>query len=163
MYTSWGTRVLAWLIDWVPFLVLVGIGSAFLATMQNVETVCITQDSEYELGDFCAASNNGPSGLAWTAFVVLTLVGLAFVIWNNGYKQGTTGSSIGKGIMKFKVVGEATGQPIGFGMSVARELIYLVAYLVCGILWLVAVLFPLWDAKRQSLVDKLIKTVCLPL
>jgi uncharacterized RDD family membrane protein YckC len=163
IYTPWSKRVLAWLIDWLPLFILSGIGSIFLATMQKVETVCITQDSEYQLGDFCASDNSGPSGLAWTIWAVLTLIGLAFVIWNNGYKQGITGSSIGKGIMKFKVVGEATGQPIGFGMSFGRELVYIVAYFACGIVWLVAVLFPLWDAKRQSLVDKLFKTVCLPL
>jgi len=162
-YTPWLTRVLAWLIDWVPVAILSGIGSILLATMQKVETVCVTDDSEYQLGDFCATGSNGPSGLAWTLFIVLEIMALAYVIWNLGYKQGTTGSSIGKGVMKFKIVGEATGRPIGFGPSTGRELIYLVAYLACGIVWLVAVLFPLWDAKRQTLVDKLIKTVAVPL
>jgi uncharacterized RDD family membrane protein YckC len=162
-YTPWLTRVLAWLIDWAPVLILSGIGSILLVTMQNVETVCITDDSEYQLGDFCATGSNGPSGLAWTLFAVLELLSLAYIVWNLGLRQGTTGSSIGKGIMKFKVVGEETGRPIGFGKSLVRELIYIVAYGLCGIVWIVAVLFPLWDPKRQSLVDKLVKTVCVPL
>jgi hypothetical protein len=38
-----------------------------------------------------------------------------------------------------------------------------VAYFACGILWLVAVLFPLWDTKRQTLVDKIVSTIALPL
>jgi uncharacterized RDD family membrane protein YckC len=163
VYTPWLTRVLAWLIDWLPVGIISGIGSIFLVTMQKVDTVCVTDSSEYQLGDFCATGNNGPTGLAWTLFILLELVALAFIIWNLGYKQGTTGSSIGKGIMKFKVVDEDTGQPIGFGKSVLRELVYIVAYFVCGIIWIVAVLFPLWDPKRQTLVDKLIKTVALPL
>jgi uncharacterized RDD family membrane protein YckC len=162
-YTPWQTRALAWLIDWLPFLILSGIGFACLATLQKVETVCITDDSGLDLGEFCATGNNGPSGLGWTLGILLPLIGLAFLVWNCGMKQGTTGSSIGKGIMKFKIVGEETGQPIGFGMSLVRELIYVVAYFVCGILWLVAVLFPLWDPKRQTLVDKLIKTIALPI
>lgn len=162
-YTPWLTRVLAWLIDWLPVGILSGIGSILLVTMQEVETVCVTDGSEYQLGDFCASGNNGPTGLAWILFIVLELVALAFVIWNLGYKQGTTGSSIGKGIMNFKIVDEQTHQPIGFGKSVGRELVYFIANAVCGILWLVAVLFPLWDPKRQTLVDKLIKTVALPL
>ena len=91
------------------------------------------------------------------------MIALAYVIWNLGYRQGTTGSSIGKGIMKFKIVSEKTGQPIGFGMSVVRELIYLVFAGLCGIIWLIAVLFPLWDVKRQTLVDKIISTIALPL
>ena len=48
-------------------------------------------------------------------------------------------------------------------MSVVREIIYIVAARLCGIVWLIAVLFPLWDSKRQSLADKIISTVCLPL
>src|SRR6195952_1340834 len=162
-YTPWLTRVLAWLIDWAPVAILSGIGSIFLVTMQKVETVCITDDSEYQLGDFCATGNNGPSGLAWILFIVLELIALAYIVWNLGLKQGTTGSSIGKGIMKFKIVGEETGQPIGFGKSVLRELVYIVPYGLCGIVWVVAVLFPLFDPKRQTLVDKLVKTVALPL
>ncbi len=48
-------------------------------------------------------------------------------------------------------------------MSVVRELVYIVFSALCGIVWLVAVLFPLWDPKRQTLVDKIIKTIALPL
>ena len=162
-YTPWLTRVLAWLIDWAPVAILSGIGSIFLVTLQKVETVCVTDDSEYQLGDFCATGSNGPSGVAWAIYGVLELISLAYLIWNLGLKQGNTGSSVGKGIMKFKVVGEETGQPIGFGKSVVRELIYIVANFVCFFPWLLAVLFPLWDQKRQSLVDKLVKTVCVPL
>lgn len=161
-YTPWLTRVLAWLIDWLPVGILSGLGSIFLVTMQKVETVCVTDSSEYQLGDFCATGSNGPTGLAWALFIVLELVAVAFVFWNLGYKQGTTGSSIGKGIMSFKVVDEQTGQPIGFGKSAAREIVYFVAYSACGIVWLIAVLFPLWDPKRQTLVDKLFNTVALP-
>ena len=159
----WVTRVLAWLIDWAPIAILSGLGSIFLVTMQKVDTVCITDDSQYQLGDFCATGNNGPTGVAWTIYAVLEVISLAYLIWNLGLKQGKTGSSLGKGIMKFKVVGEDTGQPIGFGKSFGRELVYIVAYAVCFVPWLVAVLWPLWDPKRQSGVDKLIKTVCVPL
>lgn len=162
-YTPWATRAIAWLIDWVPPMVLWGIGGIVLTTMQKVEEVCITDDSEYNLGEFCATGANGPSGAAWGIFALLWLVAIAFVLWNNGMKQGTTGSSIGKGIMKFKVVDQVTGQPIGAGKSIGRELVYLVFYFVCGILWLVAVLFPLWDPLRQTLVDKIMKTVAVPL
>jgi hypothetical protein len=49
-------------------------------------------------------------------------------------------------------------------MSLLREVIYWVGAGLCfGILWLVAVLFPLWDPKRQTLVDKILTNVALPL
>src|SRR6201994_3346042 len=108
-YTPWATRALAWLIDYVPYLIIVGIGYGIEAATQ--ETVCVSDTSGYDLGDFCATGN---STLGVASFLISVVIGLAYIIWNYGYKQGTTGSSIGKGIMKFKVVGEATGQPIGF-------------------------------------------------
>ncbi len=93
------------------------------------------------------------------AVIIATLVGLAYLVWNYGYRQGTTGSSIGKSIMKFKVVSEKTGAPIGFGMSVVRQIAHVVDAIICYI----GYLFPLWDPKRQTLADKIISTVCLPL
>jgi uncharacterized RDD family membrane protein YckC len=80
-------------------------------------------------------------------------------VWNYGYRQGTTGSSIGKSVMKFKVVSEKTWQPIGFGLSVVRQLAHVVDLIICFI----GFLFPLWDAKRQTLADKIMTTVCVPL
>ena len=120
----------------------------------------MTDSSDYNLGEFCAT---GASTSGQTALAVSVVLGYVFVIWNLGYRQGKTGSSIGKAIMKFKVVSERTGQPIGFWLSLVREVLYSVASYLCFILWLVAVLFPLWDTKRQSLADKIVTSVCLPL
>jgi uncharacterized RDD family membrane protein YckC len=153
-YTPWLTRVLAWLIDSIPIFIVYGIG--WLLLIGTRETACITDTSEYDLGEFCAT---GASTLGQISMVIAWLVVLAYVIWNYGYRQGTTGSSIGKSIMKFKVVSEKTGQPIGFGMSVVRQ----IAHIVDGIICYIGYLFPLWDNKRQTLADKIMTTVCLPL
>lgn len=157
-YTPWGTRVLAYIIDYIPYAIILGIG--WLLLIGTRETACITDTSEYDLGEFCAT---GASTIGQVSIALAGLIALAYVVWNLGYRQGTTGSSIGKSMMKFKIVSEKTGQPIGFGMSVVRELIYLVFAGLCGIIWLVAVLFPLWDEKRQTLVDKIISTIAVPL
>lgn len=158
-YTPWLTRVLAWLIDFIPLAILEGIGWGLL--LGTRETACITDTSEYNLGQFCAT---GASTLGQVSIAITGILALVYWIWNLGYRQGTTGSSIGKSIMKFKIVSEKTGQPIGFGMSLLREVIYWVSAGLCfGILWLVAVLFPLWDPKRQTLVDKILSNVALPL
>ncbi len=86
------------------------------------------------------------------------LLSFAYAFWNWGYRQGTTGSSIGKSVAKFKVVSEKTGRPVGFGMSIVRQLAHIVDSIIC----FVGYLFPLWDAKRQTLADKIMSTVCLP-
>jgi RDD family len=62
-------------------------------------------------------------------------------------------------VMKFKVVSEKTWQPIGFGMSIVRQ----IAHFVDGAICYIGYLFPLWDAKRQTLADKIMSTVCVAL
>jgi hypothetical protein len=153
-YTPWLTRVLAWIIDYIPYAIIVGIGYGIEAATQ--ETVCVSDSSEYNLGDFCATGN---STLGVAAFLISVVIGLAYIVWNYGYRQGTTGSSIGKSILKFKVVSEKTWQPIGFGMSIVRQLAHFVDAIICYI----GYLFPLWDPKRQTLADKIMSTVCVPI
>ena len=155
-YTPWGTRVLAYLIDYIPVLILLGIGYGIaFATADNN-----CYGDTYGYGGGCTSEF---SGIGFALLALTWIAGIAYWVWNLGYKQGTTGSSIGKGRMKFKIVSESTGQPVGFGMSFLREVLYWVASAVCGIVWIVAVLFPLWDQKRQTLVDKILNHVALPL
>jgi uncharacterized RDD family membrane protein YckC len=152
-YTPWLTRVFAWLIDFIPVAILEGIGYGLLLGTQ--ETACMTDTSEYDLGEFCST---GASTLGQASFIITWLLSIAYLVWNYGYRQGTTGSSIGKTIMKFKVVSEKTGQPIGFGMSIVRQL----AHIIDGAICYIGFLFPLWDAKRQTIADKIMTTICLP-
>ena len=55
------------------------------------------------------------------------------------------------------MVSEKTGQPIGFGMSLVRQM----AHFVDSIFY-IGYLMPLWDTKRQTIADKLMTTVCVP-
>ncbi|WP_375488358.1 RDD family protein, partial [uncultured Mycobacterium sp.] len=152
-YTPWVTRVVAFFVDYFPYAIIIGIG--WLVLLGTEQTACVTDISRYAVDQVCAS---GYSMFGVTTFWLAQLVGLAYVVWNYGYRQGTTGSSIGKSLMKFKVVSENNGQPIGFGMSVVRQLAHLVDSIICYI----GYLFPLWDAKRQTLADKIMSTVCLP-
>jgi uncharacterized RDD family membrane protein YckC len=142
-YTPWLTRVLAALIDYVPFAVALGIGWGINLALAPSAT---------------CTSDCGPSTIGLLAELIFTLVGLAYLVWNYGYRQGITGSSFGKSKMKFKVVSEVTGQPVGFGVSVVRQLAHFVDAIICYI----GFVLPLWDAKRQTLADKIMTTVCLP-
>jgi uncharacterized RDD family membrane protein YckC len=154
-YTPWVTRFIAYLIDAAPAIGLVVIG--WILLMATRGEACETIDYGYGYGstEVCAT---GTTGLGWMLLWLCYLAAFAYAIWNWGYKQGTTGSSIGKGMQKFKVVSEKTGQPIGFGMSVVRQLAHGIDGAICGI----GYLFPLWDKKRQTIADKLLTTVCVP-
>jgi uncharacterized RDD family membrane protein YckC len=158
-YTPWFTRVLAYVIDSIPVYLLGAIGVVVLIAMQRIETVCVTDDSEFNLGEYCATGKNGPSTVAWIIFSLCILIAIVFLLWNFVVRQGNTGSSIGKQMMKFKVVSEQTQQPIGVGKSFIRQ----IAHAIDGAVCYIGFLFPLWDAKRQTIADKIMKTVCVPL
>jgi uncharacterized RDD family membrane protein YckC len=71
-------------------------------------------------------------------------------------KQGTTGQSIGKGVMNIKVVGENTGQPLGTGGAFVRWLMHT---FVDGAICYLGFLWPLWDDKKQTWGDKVASSV----
>lgn len=149
-YTPWLTRVAAWFIDYIPVFIIAGIGQG-IAVLTG-DNNCVTTGG----GVACTSSYSVVGSLV---SLLASLLSLAYVVWNYGYRQGTTGSSIGKSVMKFKVVSEKTWQPIGFGLSVVRQLAHFVDAIICYI----GYLFPLWDSKRQTLADKIMTTVCVPL
>ena len=66
-----------------------------------------------------------------------------------------TGQAWGRKALGIRLVGQATGQPIGAGAAFVRDLAHVVDSIICGI----GYLFPLWDAQRQTLADKVCKTV----
>ena len=149
-YTPWLTRVGARLIDSVPLAVILAVG--WLVLQNSVDSLCVANDVD----QLCSV---GYSTVGMTVMWGAVLAGLAYLVWNYGYRQGRTGSSIGKSVLKFKVVSENTGEPIGFGMSVLRQIVHVIDIAI----FYIGYLFPLWTAKRQTLADKIMATVCLPL
>ncbi|HWM36524.1 MAG TPA: RDD family protein [Streptomyces sp.] len=97
----------------------------------------------------------GPETAAGVIFALLgflALIGLG--LWMI-YQEGTTGQTPGKKIVGTRLLGEATGQPIGFGMAFARRLAHILDSLPCYLGWL----WPLWDDKKQTFADKICSTV----
>lgn len=74
-----------------------------------------------------------------------------------GYKSGTTGVTFGRSLAKTKLISAETGQPIGVTNGIVRQLAHIVDTIICYIGWL----FPLWDAQKQTLADKIMKTVVI--
>jgi uncharacterized RDD family membrane protein YckC len=86
-------------------------------------------------------------------FAVIAIVG-----YNRWYEAGKTGQSWGKKALGLKLISERTGQPIGVFQAFVRDICHCVDCLFC----FMGFLFPLWDAKRQTLADKIMRTVVIP-
>jgi uncharacterized RDD family membrane protein YckC len=85
---------------------------------------------------------------------LLTLAALAWGIYN-AYLQGQTGQSTGKKQGGLRLLREDDGQVIGGGAGIGRFFLHIIDALPCylGFLW------PLWDAKKQTFADKIMRTV----
>jgi uncharacterized RDD family membrane protein YckC len=89
---------------------------------------------------------------------LIWLASLAWTAYNRWYQAGRTGQSLGKKVLKLRLVSEETGQPIGMLMAFVRDICHIIDSVIC----FVGYLFPLWDAKRQTIADKIVKTVVIP-
>lgn len=92
---------------------------------------------------FGAAS--GLAGMAW-------LAGAGYVAWLNGSK----GQSPGKAMMGLKLLRDDDGSTLGGPAGLVRAFtLWGLGVFSLGLLWLVAVLWPLWDRRKQALHDKI--------
>jgi len=92
----------------------------------------------------------------WAVLVFLLGLAISFGLWlwNRVFRQGKTGQSVGKTVLKLRLVDGVNTQPIGPAKALGRELI---AW-VFGNVPLIDVLWPLWDQKKQTLHDKVMDT-----
>jgi uncharacterized RDD family membrane protein YckC len=149
-YAHWGRRVGAYFIDGAllaPFYAVAMIG--FLLIFSGSTTDPVT--NQVTLG------SSAPAG-----FAVAGVAGLAMIVfgfWNQVFRQGRRGASLGKQWLNLMVVSENDGRPIGALLTFVRQLVHILDSLACYVGWL----WPLWDAKRQTFADKIMSTVVLHL
>ncbi len=137
--SQWGT-----LADWPQRAIGIIIDWAFLVVIWIVGYIIVVILSQI----------SGALGALF--FLVLWLFELVSWLYM-GYLVGTNGRSPGMAIMGLKCIGDESGQIIGGGTGVIRSIAHIVDSIICYIGWL----FPLWDVKRQTIADKIMKTVVL--
>ncbi len=129
-YSSWGRRVGAYLLDsLVIFLPLVVLVGIFVAADIWVGVV-----------------------IAYIASLVVPFV--YFTVMHGG----ESGATYGKRWLGIRVVSGETGDSIGYGRAFGRYAITVV-FSIFFIPLLLDYLWPLWDAKNQTLHDKLVGSV----
>ncbi len=150
-YASWGARVGAYLIDrlivGVPAAIFYGIGFAVGSKDMN----CTTDSSDTSYSTSC-------SGGLSAGGLVLVLIGAAIAVIGGLYLiylEGTTGQTPGRKLLGIKLIREADGQTLGFGMAFVRQICHIVDTLPCYLGWL----WPIWDAKKQTFADKIMSSI----
>ena len=146
-YARWAKRVWANLIDHLPgYLGLIIFYTGYVMWLIAI------MDSSGETVPF------GTGGAAMIVGAVIMLASIGWNIYNRWLVGGRTGQSLGKRVIKIKLISEQTDQPIGAMNAFLRDLVHIldaVAYV--GYLW------PLWDDKRQTFADKIMRTIVIDL
>jgi uncharacterized RDD family membrane protein YckC len=106
------------------------------------------------LGGYDASAYGPGTAMAWIGLLYALLI----IAYNRWRLQGRTGQSWGKRVLNLKLVRMADKTPIGGRMAFVRDLANLVDIWP---LFGVGFLFPLWTVRRQTLPDKVMKTVVL--
>ncbi|AEH10732.1 serine/threonine protein kinase [Candidatus Protofrankia datiscae] len=93
-----------------------------------------------------SSSADGISGLIFFASIIIMCC-----------LEGVTGQTPGRRIARIRLVRELDGRPLGLGRAFVRRLCHFLDALpfYVGFLW------PLWDAKRQTFADKIMKSVVI--
>ncbi|WP_425300830.1 protein kinase domain-containing protein [Nocardia cyriacigeorgica] len=136
-YAGWVQRAGAALLDGLPAGLLAGLGIGLARASSG------------------AHSAGGSSGGGLVVMMLCYAGLIAYLIWNVGFRQGRSGQTWGKTVAGISVVAAQTGRPLGVGRSIGRQLAHIVDALPCYL----GFLFPLWDAKAQTLADKIAGSV----
>ena len=146
---SWGDRVMAYLLDQLLM------APAWILYIAGFIVLIVNSGTKNSRGVTVGVNAAGMT----TGMLMLAVSGLFFAgvgIWNLWIRQGRTGQSWGKSKRGLYIVGQETGALIGMGNNILRQLAHIVdSAIYIGYLW------PLWDAHKQTLADKIMKTVVI--
>ena len=144
-YANWSQRVRARLIDQGP-------------TYVGLIIFCVG----YLIFIVRLASSGGSAAQLERPAVVMIigigvmLASLGWIAYNRWQMAGKTGQSAGKRVIRIRLLGEETNAPIGPKNAFLRDLVH-----ILDALTLVGYLWPLWDDKRQTFADQVMKTVVI--
>lgn len=143
VYAHWGKRVGAQVIDGT-------IATSVVMALVAFSGMTAVPDGLNAMGE----PTNTPTRAGAIALIAASIWAVGWQFWNRCIRQDRAGQTVGKSILKIRLVSWATGQPIGIGMAFVRDIAHFVDQ-ICylGYLW------PLWDPRKQTFADKICNTV----
>jgi len=142
---GWGRRFAAWLLDLIF--------SGFVAVVVGVIAGGLVALVLYVL-----AGSDDAVFIAGTVvgYIAALVAGATYYVYLHGNERGQTWA---KRLLGIRVRDEATGGRIGYGRAFARWVmpaLFFNFFLIPGIL---DGLWPLWDGKRQTWHDKIVRSI----
>jgi uncharacterized RDD family membrane protein YckC len=153
-YASWGLGVGGYLIDTAIFLVVLG---ALLLLFRHSRTLDVRM---------MARHGRGRRHISAVPFLI---TGVLYVGYGTLLCGSPRGQTVGMMAVGVRAVREGSLGVLGYGQAFGRAVVEGVfrlvelAFFVLGLIWLLDMLFPLWDQKRQTLHDKVAGSVVLRL
>lgn len=138
-YASWISRVAAVIVDSIPTIVVLTVLTVAFGD-NTVDTSGETKGAAFQL-----------TGLP---FVVYLVFAIAWFVYNWIVRQGSTGQTLGKKLLGITVLSATTHQPIGGGLTLARQLVHILDGLPC----LLGYLWPTWDRENRTFADMIMST-----
>ena len=153
---GFGIRLGGWLLDGL----LYGLLSLVFVIPAIVIGITAFDGCEFQtIGDNTselACPSGSPDGGILAAAIALGVLGYLLVAFIYVRALGKTGQTWGRKIVGIKVVGAATGEPIGFGRALGRQLF---ASFISGQIVYLGYLWMLWDDKKQTWHDKVVNSI----
>jgi len=154
-YATWGIRVGGYLIDAVIFLVVL-----------IVLLVLLRHTSALEVHLMARRGAGRRRHISALPFVITAVL---YVVYGTVLCGSARGQTVGMRAVGVRAVREGSFEVLGYGRAMARAVVEGVLRLIelffvlLGVIWLLDMLFPLWDPKRQTLHDKIAGSVVLRL
>jgi uncharacterized RDD family membrane protein YckC len=145
-YASWGARVGASLLD------------ALIGLVVTIPAIVIFVIAAATGGTDPVTGNDKLNGPLAALAGLLLLLSIGFGIWNT-WRGGARGQTLGKQYVGIHFVKEDSLRPPGGWLGIAKALIRGAIGSLCGLYYFITVLWPLWDERRQTLEDKILKTL----
>ena len=148
---GFGARFGAWLLDsllyglLVTALVIPGI-ALIISSLRD----CVTFNDEL----VCPSDSSRGGTIAGAAGLIVVALLFVFVLYVSAL--GKTGRTWGRKVVGVKVLGEMTGEPLGFGRALGRVLF---AGMISGQIFYLGYLWMLWDDKQQTWHDKVVGSI----
>jgi uncharacterized RDD family membrane protein YckC len=155
-YATWGIRVGGYLIDTVIFAVVLIVLLVVFRHSNTLEVHLMARRGTTQQKRHISA----------LPFVITAVLYVAYGTVLCGSKRGQT---VGMMAVGLRAVRDGSFEVLGYGRALVRAVVEGVLrliellFILLGVIWLLDMLFPLWDAKRQTLHDKVAGSVVVRL